>query len=77
MQQNEFFNFSKEPETNNFGINTDNPLFLKDLQIQTLQVAGILGAELRDTFVNLDKQPSAGSHRNEDASLLPLTKQNT
>ena len=65
------------PETKNYGIDTDNPLFLKDLWTQILQVAGILGAALRDTSFNLGKQPSAGSHGNNDPYLLPLTKQNT
>ena len=77
MWQNEFFDFSREPETKNYGIDMDNPLFLKDLRTQTLQVVGILGVALRDTSFNLGKQPSAGSHKNNDLYLLLLTKQNT
>ena len=77
MRQNEFFDFSREPETKNYGIDMDNLLFLKDLWTQTLQVAGILGVVLRDTYFNLGKQPSAGSYKNNNLYLLPLTKQNT
>ena len=72
-----YFNFSREPETKNSGTNTDNPLFLKDLRTQTLQVAGTLGAALWDISFNLDKQPSAGSHGNNDPFLLLHMKQNT